>query len=125
MITGGYANGHPLGGPGGADGTRKPRGKAAAGKPNGKAPYGKTANGKGANGKNGNAAGGKPGKAKPGGKFHAKPGSRPPQTGTQPAAPKVIRKPQTRPTTPRDDDDWQPRSASAHESRLGVIRRTH
>jgi len=124
MITGGYANGHPLGGPGGAEGTRKPRGKAA-GKPNGKGLYGKPggkSGGKPAGGK----SGGKPGS----GKFNAKPGHGKPGTrhgdGTpaQPGAPKVTHKPRARgkSATPRDDD-WQPRSASAHESRLGVIRR--
>jgi len=120
MITGGYANGHPLGGDGG---TRKPRGKPG---------QGKTANGKAPGGK---FVAGKPGKAKTGGKpytkpAHAKPGYSKPGNGdaasAQPGAPKVVHKPRTRnkPATPRDDD-WQPRSASAHESRLGVIRRSY
>jgi len=114
-ITGGYANGHPLG-----DGARKPRGKTG----NGKAGQSKTAYGK--------TSGGKAGKAKPGKKPYvqsagAKPGARPRHgevTDGQPHVPKVIHKPRHRnkPATPRDDD-WQPRSASAHESRLGLIRR--
>jgi len=129
MITGGYANGHPLEGARGDGGARKPRGKTVNGKAtNGKAAYGKPG------GKPTGAKPGKPAGAKSaGGKFNAKsgpakPGARARHTdaaSAQPGAPKVVHKPRTRnkPATPRDDD-WQPRSASAHESRLGVIRRS-
>jgi len=138
-ITGGYANGHPLAGARGDGGGRQPRGKAvngkaAYGKPGGKASGGKPAGAKSAGGKfNAKAntkANAKSANAKPNAKSGpAKPGARARQTdaaSAQPGAPKVVHKPRARnkPATPRDDD-WQPRSASAHESRLGVIRRSY
>jgi len=98
MVTGGFANGHPMAG---AEGGRKGRGKggqkarpAAGAKP---AKAGAAGQGKGPP----KARGKGPGRnAKPGGN-----GSGRPQRSQSQAA---------------RGDDWQPRSASAHESRLGL-----
>lgn len=143
MIAGGYANGHPLAGE--ANGNRKGgkpaggRGQAGAGgKPGGRG--GKAGGGK-ARGVRAAAAGSagapeatvgagrKPAGAKPGGKpagargGNAGRGNKPagagragnkgPGAGGKPRAARGG-------SAPRGDD-WQPRGASAHESRLGVM----
>jgi len=122
MITGGYANGHPLAG---AEGTRKPRGKNAGG-------AGKTDVKSGGRGRRpGNAADAQPTqpgtKPRPFGKGKPK-GPRP--TGNAAAAQgnggpgpgKQARGQGRKKSDQPRGDDWQPRSASAHESRLGFIR---
>lgn len=164
MFSGGYANGHPLGGAsdkpagrgagggnkagGNANGNRKPRG----GKPVGA--------GAGAGPKAAGKAGGKPGAksaagGKPGARKSAKPaagaeGQKPARGGQGPQGAKgqgprgqgakgqggANGNKASKPRAPRArngngggggggggarGDDWQPRGASAHESRLGVM----
>lgn len=157
LITGGYANGHPLGndgpsrgakgqqrrgpgkrpgqgqpqaagqGQGGAQGRGKP-GKSRSGQPpkNGSGPRGgdaARANGPGGGEASGNA---NPGNAAPKGRS-GKPGN--PRSG-KPATPGKPRGPRGGSSANGNGggggngaargDDWQPRGASAHESRLGV-----
>lgn len=173
MIAGGYANGHPLAGEGGAGNRKggKPAGRGAGsgktgGKPGGRSSGGKprgqraaAANGPAGNAVSANVAGGGMAEApagagrRPGGKSSGKPaggkpagarggnagrsgkpasggrggnkaegaragGNKGPNAGGKPRAP--------RSGAPRGEgsargDDWQPRGASAHESRLGVV----
>jgi len=131
MITGGYANGHPTGG---ADAGRKPRGKNGNGP---KAPGGagktgapKTGGGRGrrpvdaANGSP-TQAGGKPrpiGKDKPKGPRPVGSNSAARQGKGETGSAKPPRGQGRKKAGQSRGDDWQPRSASAHESRLGFVR---
>lgn len=135
LVTGGYANGHPLGNDGGGrpgKGQRRgagkrpqgqpaaaqgqPRGKAARkGKPAGPNPGRPQGQGQhpGAQAANGQAPGGNAGGPKGG------------QRGRPGKAGAPGKKRNANPKGPRGGgmargDDWQPRGASAHESRLGV-----
>ena len=155
MITGGYANGHPLAG---AEGGRKPRGRnGAAGqgvaKNGGAAGQGGAKNGAAKSGGRGRrpaaSADGQPqaankprpnaGKGKPRSARPAANGVNGNEVnGNTAAGPRGNRsaggqnkpkgqgggnnKGQGRKRTQPRGDDWQPRSASAHESRLGFIR---
>ncbi|WP_170947086.1 23S rRNA pseudouridine(2605) synthase RluB [Bordetella genomosp. 2] len=133
MFTGGYANGHPLGKDSGRK-AGKGGGKAAGGKPKpagGKAAAGgkATKSGKPRRGKNAPAGAAaanpadvaaapagprKGGRAKPGGQGAAR--------GNQPARPGKASSGKSRSQRSGGrGDDWQPKSASAHESRLGFL----
>lgn len=142
MFTGGYANGHPLGNDAPGKSRGKPEG-ARRRKPTGDAPAagGKAGGAKRAAGGRGKpaAAGQAAAAAKPGGragkpagapKSAGKPAGRPAsKAGGKPAAksaakPANAAKPRARRaaggSTARGDD-WQPKGASAHESRLGFM----
>jgi len=130
-ITGGYANGHPLTG---AEGARKPRGKNAGGGAgrNGAKPGGARGR-RPADSPDGQppVSGAKPrqaGKGKPKGPRPG--GAAANAANAQGSAGQASAKPprgsnqgqgRKKPAQPRGDD-WQPRSASAHESRLGFTR---
>ena len=148
MFTGGYANGHPLGNDAPAKPRGKPEG-ARRRKPAGDAPAagGKAGGGKRATGGRGKpaAAGQASPAAKPGGragkpagapksasaaKSAGKPAGRPAaKAGGKPAAksaakPANAAKPRARRAAGGNTargDDWQPKGASAHESRLGFM----
>ncbi|MBO9353617.1 pseudouridine synthase [Bordetella petrii] len=141
MFTGGYANGHPLGKDPGRGKGGKPGGKTGAksgpkagpkaggaNKPAGAKPAknGKPRRPKAANGAPAAAAGGAPGAtAAPRKAGPARPGKPAGSRGT-PAA-RSGAKPQGGSGKARSQrgggrgDDWQPKSASAHESRLGFL----
>lgn len=109
FLTGGYANGHPLereskgGKP--AGGARKPRGK----------PQSQAQSGTGASGNARPAAKGGGKAAKGGGGKQVRQGDAPAKASAQRPA---------RRKKGGQGDDWQPRGAAAHESRLGVIGRS-
>lgn len=141
MFTGGYANGHPLGNDGAGKGGKpagKGRGRAASagGQAGGQAGAAKPAGargGKRAAGGRGkpaaNAAVGAAGKSaagKPAGGRPAKPAG-PKAAGKNPARAKNAAKPaggnksRSRRGGEGRGDDWQPKGAAAHESRLGFL----
>ncbi|WP_442862109.1 23S rRNA pseudouridine(2605) synthase RluB [Bordetella sp. 02P26C-1] len=151
MITGGYANGHPLGKDGGRGG--RPNGKPAGkhgGKPGGGrrggkgpaqfgggAPTGYAAPAAVMSGEDGFSRPGKPprrnkgpggeqaggaqrqGPNRPNGKNSAGPRSGQPRNGGKPQSGNGGNK--NRGARGGRGDDWQPKSASAHESRLGFL----
>jgi len=146
MFNGGYANGHPLGkdagrGKGGKPGGAKAGGKPGGGRPGGSKPAGAKAGGpkpaknakprrpkaqSAASGGPAATAAGMPGTGAPrksGSGRPGKPGNPGGARGGQPArsSPKSQGgKSRPQRSSPRGDD-WQPKSASAHESRLGFL----
>jgi len=132
MFTGGYANGHPLGKDGGRGGKPgKPGGKAGA-KPKGGAKAG-AAKGNGAPAAKGGkprrpkgpaaAAAGAPGAAAPAPRKGpaGRPGKAAGPAGGARAGAKSQGSGKSRSPRGGRGDDWQPKSASAHESRLGFL----
>lgn len=149
MIAGGYANGHPLAGEasGNGKGGKSPGGRGAGGKTGGRTggkprgagaavangpavanaveapagvgrkPAGGKSGGKPAGARGGNAGrGGKPATGRGGNKAEgprAGGGNKGPSAGGKPRAARNV--------SSARGDDWQPRGASAHESRLGVM----
>ncbi len=130
MFTGGYANGHPLGNDGG--GKAKPAGKGRGRKP--ASPAGGQGAGqsgavKPAGARGGKRAAGGRGKsaANAAGGAAGKPAAGPKAAGKNPARAKNAAKPaggnKSRPRRGGEapGDDWQPKGAAAHESRLGFL----
>ncbi|CAM4184393.1 pseudouridine synthase [Kerstersia similis] len=130
MISGGYANGHPLAGQSQGQGA-KPKGAGAGrtGKPGGARGGSKAAQGAGQGRapraeREGDAAGqGQQPRRRS--SASAKPAGKPAAAGAAPRQQKAA-KPQSQNRKPqgraRDKgDDWQPKGAAAHESRLGFL----
>jgi len=123
MITGGYANGHPSGG---TPGPRKPRGKHAGSAGKAKARGGQAPRRDAASPEDTLTQPGvkprSPGKSKgPRPANKAAPNKGPAGANGKPGGKPARAQGRKKPNSPRGDD-WQPRSASAHESRLGFVR---